>query len=67
MKNRQREEMFTTVDSLIVFGIQNLKQIAVLNLIFIDVGTTEPFNNFIQISTQKVYLQISINQHNNIN
>ena len=58
MKNRQREEMFTTVDSLIVFGIQNLKQIAVLNLICIDVGTTEPFNNFIQISTRKVYLQI---------
>ena len=48
--------MFTTVDSLIVLGIQNLKQIAVLNSIFIDIGTTEPFNNF--ISTRKVYLQI---------
>ena len=40
--------MFTTVDSLIVLGIQDLKQIAVLNPIFIDIGTTEPFNNFIQ-------------------
>ena len=40
--------MFTAVDSLIVLGIQDLKQITVLNLIFIDIGTTEPFNNFIQ-------------------
>ena len=40
--------MFTTVDSLIVLGIQDVKQIAVLNLIFIDIGMTEPFNNFIQ-------------------
>ena len=40
--------MVTTVDSLIVLGIQDLKQIAVLNPIFIDIGTTEPFNNFIQ-------------------
>ena len=39
--------MFTTVDSLIMLGIQGLKQIAVLNPIFIDIGTTEPFNNFI--------------------
>ena len=40
--------MFTTVDSLIVLGIQDLKQIAVLDPIFKDIGTTEPFNNFIQ-------------------
>ena len=40
--------MFTTGDSLIVLCIQNLKQTAVLNPIFIDISTTEPFNNFIQ-------------------
>ena len=34
--------MFTAVDSLIVLGIQDLKQITVLNPIFIDIGTTEP-------------------------
>ena len=31
-----------------MLGIQDLNQIAVLNPIFIDIGTTEPFNNFIQ-------------------
>ena len=40
--------MFTAVDSLIVLGIQDLQQIAILNPIFIDIGTTEPFNNVIQ-------------------
>ena len=40
--------MFTTVDSLIMLGIQDLKQIAVLSPIFIDIGTTESFNKFIQ-------------------
>ena len=40
--------MFTTVDSLIVLDIQDLQQIPVLKLIFIDIGTTEAFNNFIQ-------------------
>ena len=47
-KTKDREEMFTTVDSFIVLGIQDLKQIAVLSLIFIDIGVTELFNNFIQ-------------------
>ena len=47
-QKRQAEEMFTTVDSLIVLGIQDLKQIAVLNPIFIDIDTTGPFNDFIQ-------------------
>ena len=40
--------MLITVDTLIVLGIQDLKQIAVLKPISIDIGTAEPFNNFIQ-------------------
>ena len=31
-----------------MLGIQDLQQIAVLKLIFIDIGTTEAFNNFTQ-------------------
>ena len=40
--------MLITVDTLIVLGIQDLKQIAVLKPISIDIGTAEPFNNCIQ-------------------
>ena len=39
-----------------MLGIQDIKQIAVLNPIFIDIGMTEPFNNFNQKYPPKKFI-----------